>query len=158
MRFLLWLLNHSQSHLRILHLSTLPVEDRDGLLANHHGRFLHSLRLPKADRSLIQAAIGLREIYLLYDQDVTIPFLQSLPQTVQHIAFAILHGRVTAIKNIFQVKETGKGLQSLRAVSCYRQTSDPWPQSEALKGKGRQLGIDLVRHEHRGILIGNVSP
>jgi hypothetical protein len=161
-RFLLWLLNYDNSdktenYLRILHLSALPNDDHSGRLASYYGCHLHSLRVPKADAALVKAAINLKEIYLLYEEDITVPFLLSLPPTMEHIACAVLLDRTQAVENVLRVKEGGFGLHKLRAMSLYRLNATPWPAFEPLAAKARRLGFDLLRHEHRGLLVGGVS-
>ncbi|KAG8808487.1 hypothetical protein FRC18_005013, partial [Serendipita sp. 400] len=157
---LLWILNYddailTKSYLRILHLSAFPQDDLDQDLAGYYGRHLHSLRIPSPNRFLIESAIQLREMYLLKDEDLTKPLLLSLPRTIEHIAFSVMKGGAQAIENLLKLKEGGFALKKLTVVSVYRQSKEPWPFDwEATWARARALGIDLIRQDQRGLLVG----
>lgn len=156
--FLMWLLNYDlasqkRAYLRILHLSKFPDEDH-GELAARCGPHLHSLRIPNADRAFIESARNLKEVFLFNGDGFTPRFLSSLPPTVEHIAFAYLHG-VDALGSIFQVKRSGEGLQKLRVVSMHIQVNHNWPSHWAkLVTVAQSLNIELIRQENRGFLVG----
>ncbi|KAG8806604.1 hypothetical protein FRC17_004910 [Serendipita sp. 399] len=157
---ILWILNYDEalltkSYLRILHLSAVPSDDFDQDLAGHYGCHLHSLRIPTSNRFLIESAIQLKEIFLLRDEDLTKPLLFSLPSTVEHIAFSVMRGGAQAIDSVLQVKESGSALKRLKVVSLYRQSRDPWPFDwDGKSARARALGVELVRQDQRGLLVG----
>jgi len=160
-QFMLWLLNYkvaSRTHafLRILHLSAFPTGD-NGDMAIHYGPHLHSLRTPKVDRQLIESARRLKEIFLFDGREITVEFLLLLPPSVEHIAFSLLDG-IYALEHIFQVKGNGVALENLRALSLHRQMDQNWPKLWTdLANRAKSIGIELIRQENRGFLVGGVS-
>ena len=160
-QFLLWLLNYglaSRTHafLRILHLSAFPTDDH-GELAVHCGPHLHSLRIPHTDPELVESARRLKEIYLFDGNGVNIQFLLTLPPSIEHIALGFLQG-MHALEFIFQVKGNGVALENLRVISLHLQINQKWPDHwSAMEARARRIGIELVRQENRGFLVGGVS-
>jgi hypothetical protein len=158
---MLWLLNYreaSRKHafLRILHLSAFPTGD-NGDMATHYGPHLHSLRTPNVDFQLIESARSLKEIFLFDGREITVEFLLLLPPSVEHIAFSLLDGTY-ALEHIFQVKGNGVALDNLKVLSLHRQMGQTWPKLwTVLANRARNIGIELIRQENRGFLVGGVS-
>ncbi|PVG00895.1 hypothetical protein CPB86DRAFT_805553 [Serendipita vermifera] len=158
--FLLWILNHNainhnNGHLRILHLSALPTDDKEGEIAAYFGRYLHSLRVPRGDRSLIQSAINLKELYILHDQDLTFNFVRSLPLSIEHIACTVSTGHYQAILNVLETKGEGHFLKNLRTMSLYCHSADLSPYSwDILVSQAMSVDVNIIRQEQRGFLVG----
>jgi hypothetical protein len=143
--------------LRILHLSSLPTDDKDGEIAAYYGRYLHSLRVPRGDRSLIQSAINLKELYILHDQDLTFNFIRSLAPSIEHIACSVLTGHYQTILRVLETKGEGRYLNNLKTISLYCQSSDLSPYSwDVLISQAMSVGVDVIRQEQRGFLVGGV--
>jgi hypothetical protein len=158
---MLWLLNYEvagrkHAFLRILHLSAFPTGD-NGDMAIHYGPHLHSLRTPQVDREIIVSARRLKEIFVFDGREITAEFLLLLPPSIEHIAFGFTQSSF-ALEHIFQVKGNGVALENLKVLSLHLQMNQTWPKTwSVLANMARGIGIELVRQEGRGFLVGGVS-
>ncbi|CAG8702279.1 2235_t:CDS:2, partial [Acaulospora colombiana] len=130
----------------------------EGEIAAYYGRYLHSLRVPRGDRSLIQSAINLKELYLLHDQDLTFNFIRTLPLSMEHIACTASSGHYQAILNVLETKGGGKYLKNLKTISLYRHSMDLSPYSwDLLISQAMSVNVNIIRQEQRSFLVGGVA-